>query len=154
MSSRGWPRPGQRGANGGERKPLDSCCSPTALSWSCSKIPLLHVVAGAAAFPFFVVLKRIQLCAAEEIGWSTTARDIERIHLLGCANTIQLQIGCFGHEAEFCAPNGPGLMRDDVDPRPRVSRSPRLDEPRQNRAVVPIADTVEKLSLDRVAALR
>jgi hypothetical protein len=46
------------------------------------KIPLLHVVAGAAAFPFFVVLKHVQLCAAEEIGWSTTARDIERIHLL------------------------------------------------------------------------
>jgi hypothetical protein len=30
----------------------------------------------------FVVLKRVQLCAAEEVGWSTTAADIERIHLL------------------------------------------------------------------------
>jgi hypothetical protein len=46
------------------------------------KIPVLHVVAGAAAYPFFVVLKRVQLCAAEEAGWSTTARDIERLHLL------------------------------------------------------------------------
>ncbi len=46
------------------------------------KIPLLHVIAGAAAFPFLVVLKRVQLCATEETGWSTTAKDIERIHLL------------------------------------------------------------------------
>ncbi len=37
------------------------------------KIPLLHVIAGAAAFPFLVVLKRVQLCATEETGWSTTA---------------------------------------------------------------------------------
>ncbi len=56
--------------------------NPYVMTGQAWKIPLLHVVAGAAAFPFFVVLKRIQLCAAEEIGWSTTARDIERIHLL------------------------------------------------------------------------
>jgi len=58
------------------------------------KIPLLHVVAGAAALPFFVVLKRIQLCAAEEVGWSTTAKDIERIRLLrGCLRSATASLG-------------------------------------------------------------
>jgi hypothetical protein len=56
--------------------------NPYVMTGQVWKIPLLHVIAGVAAFPFFVVLKRVQLCAAEEIGWSTTARDIERIHLL------------------------------------------------------------------------
>jgi hypothetical protein len=56
--------------------------NPYVMTGQAWKIPLLHVFAGAAAFPFFVVLKRVQLCAAEEIGWSTTARDIERVHLL------------------------------------------------------------------------
>lgn len=47
------------------------------------KIPLLHVVAGAATVPFFVALKRIQLCASENTGWSTsTVRDIEHVHFL------------------------------------------------------------------------
>jgi hypothetical protein len=56
--------------------------NPYVMSGQGWKIPLLHVVAGASAVPFFVVLKRVQLCAAEERAWSTTARDIERIHLL------------------------------------------------------------------------
>lgn len=56
--------------------------NPYLMSGQNWKIPVLHVVAGAAAYPFFVVLKRVQLSAAEEAGWSTTARDIERLHLL------------------------------------------------------------------------
>lgn len=56
--------------------------NPYVMSGQSWKIPLLHLVAGAAAVPFFVVLKRVQLCAAEEVGWSTTAGDIERIHIL------------------------------------------------------------------------
>jgi hypothetical protein len=56
--------------------------NPYVMTGQVWKIPLLHVVAGAAAFPFFVVLKRVQLCASEEVGWSTTAGDIERVHLL------------------------------------------------------------------------
>jgi hypothetical protein len=47
----------------------------------------------------------------------------------------------------------PRLMRDHVDPRPGVSRSPGLHKPRQDRAVVPIADAVQKVGLDRIAAL-
>jgi hypothetical protein len=49
------------------------------LAWQEWKIPLLHVVAGIAAFPFFVGLKWIQLCAEEDTIWSTTAADIERL---------------------------------------------------------------------------
>jgi hypothetical protein len=56
--------------------------NPYVLAGQAWKIPLLHAIAGAAALPFFVVLKRIQLCAASEDLWSTTAGDIERIHLL------------------------------------------------------------------------
>jgi hypothetical protein len=56
--------------------------NPYVMSGQNWKIPLLHVVAGAAALPFFVVLKRVQLCAAEDVWWSTTAGDIARIHLL------------------------------------------------------------------------
>jgi len=46
------------------------------------KIPLLHVVAGAAASPFVVTLKRIQLCAEDDALWSSTASDIERLQFL------------------------------------------------------------------------
>jgi hypothetical protein len=49
-------------------------------------------------------------------------------------------------------PPRPGLTRDHVDPRLGVSRFPGLHEPRQNRAVAPIADAVQKLSLDRITA--
>jgi hypothetical protein len=53
--------------------------NPFLLDWQEWKIPLLHVVAGAAVFPFFVGLKWIQLCAEDDTLWSTTADDIERL---------------------------------------------------------------------------
>ena len=53
--------------------------NPFLLAGQGWKIPLLHVVAGAAVFPFFVGLKWIQLCAEEDTIWSTTADDIERL---------------------------------------------------------------------------
>jgi|SRR5918996_3272085 hypothetical protein len=56
--------------------------NPSILTGQEWKVPLLFVVAGVANFPFLFVLKRIQLCAAEEGGWSTSARDIERIQVL------------------------------------------------------------------------
>lgn len=46
------------------------------------KIPLLHVVAGAAASPFFIGLKRIQLYAEDDRLWSGSASDIERLQVL------------------------------------------------------------------------
>ena len=46
------------------------------------KIPILHLVAGAAIVPLLVGLQRIQLSAADDTGWSATARDVERIRLL------------------------------------------------------------------------
>lgn len=46
------------------------------------KIPLLHVIAGAASSPFVVTLKRIQLCAEDDAIWSSTASDIERLQFL------------------------------------------------------------------------
>lgn len=56
--------------------------NPSILTGQEWKVPLLFVVAGVANFPFLFVLKRIQLCAAEESGWSTSAGDIERIQVL------------------------------------------------------------------------
>jgi hypothetical protein len=53
--------------------------NPFLLAGQGWKIPLLHVVAGAAAFPFFVGLKWIQLCAEEDMIWSATANDVERL---------------------------------------------------------------------------
>jgi hypothetical protein len=46
------------------------------------KIPVLHLVAGVAIVPLLVVLKRIQLCAVDDTGWTTTARDLARMRLL------------------------------------------------------------------------
>jgi hypothetical protein len=56
--------------------------NPSILTGQEWKIVLLFVVAGVAIFPFLFVLKRIQLCAAEESGWSTRAKDLERIQVL------------------------------------------------------------------------
>ena len=52
-----------------------------------------------------------------------------------------------------CVHPAPGLTPNHVDPRLGVSDSPRLQQPRQDRAVVPLADTVQKLRLDRIAAV-
>ncbi|MPZ94791.1 MAG: hypothetical protein GEU96_07690 [Propionibacteriales bacterium] len=46
------------------------------------KIPLLHLLAGAANVPLLVCLKRIQLNAADQSRWSTSARDVARLRLL------------------------------------------------------------------------
>lgn len=46
------------------------------------KIALLHVVAGAAASPFLIGLKRIQLYAEDDGLWSGSANDIERLQVL------------------------------------------------------------------------
>ena len=46
------------------------------------KTPLLHVIAGVATLPFFLVLKRVQLCATEDSFWSPRGEDIERMRLL------------------------------------------------------------------------
>lgn len=55
---------------------------------------LLHVAAGVALLPFLVALKRIQLCAADETGWSTTAKDVERIrYLRRCLRTATASLG-------------------------------------------------------------
>ena len=53
--------------------------NPYLLAGQGWKIPLLHVVGGVAAFPFFVGLKWIQLYAEEDSIWSTTANDVERL---------------------------------------------------------------------------
>ena len=46
----------------------DELRNPSILTGQAWKVPLLFVVAGVANFPFFFVLKRIQLCAVEEAG--------------------------------------------------------------------------------------
>jgi hypothetical protein len=46
------------------------------------KIPLLHLVAGAANLPLLAVLKRIQLTASDDASWSATVADFERIRSL------------------------------------------------------------------------
>ena len=51
------------------------------------KIPLLHVVAGIATLPLLVALKRVQLAAADDDGWSTTARDVARLRSLRRASS-------------------------------------------------------------------
>ena len=56
--------------------------NPSILTGQEWKVPLLFVVAGVENFPILFVLKRIQLCAVEEGGWSTSAGDIERIQVL------------------------------------------------------------------------
>lgn len=56
--------------------------NPPVLNGQSWKVPLLFALAAVAIFPFLVVLKTIQLCAAETSGWSTSARDIERITVL------------------------------------------------------------------------
>jgi hypothetical protein len=53
--------------------------NPFLLAGQGWKIPLLHIVAGVAAFPFFVGLKWVQLCAEEDPIWSATADDVERL---------------------------------------------------------------------------
>jgi hypothetical protein len=57
---------------------------PYLMSGQDWKMPLLHVLAFAAAYPFFVVLKRVQLSATEEAAWShqPKAEEIERLRLL------------------------------------------------------------------------
>jgi Na+/proline symporter len=47
-----------------------------------SKIRLLHGLAALASAPFLVALKRIQLTAADPVGWSTASDDIRRIRAL------------------------------------------------------------------------
>jgi hypothetical protein len=56
--------------------------NPEVLDGQEWKNGLLHLVAGAAIFPFLVALDRIRICAGEDYGWSTRARDIERIRYL------------------------------------------------------------------------
>jgi len=56
--------------------------APAVLPGQEWKSGLIFGVAFAAILPFLVVLKRIQLWAAEEDGWSTSAGDIERIRVL------------------------------------------------------------------------
>jgi len=46
------------------------------------KIPLFHLIAGAANAPLLIVLKRIQLQAADDAGWGATAADLERMRRL------------------------------------------------------------------------
>jgi hypothetical protein len=46
------------------------------------KIPVLHLVGGVAIVPLLVVLKRIQLCAVDDTGWTTAARDVARMRVL------------------------------------------------------------------------
>jgi hypothetical protein len=56
--------------------------NPYLMAGQVWKIPLLHVVAGVAAMPFLGLLKRIELCAADGVEWSTTRMHIGRIRLL------------------------------------------------------------------------
>ena len=51
--------------------------SPTVLQGQQWKNAVLHLVAGAAIFPFLVALKWIQLCADENASWLLTTSDIE-----------------------------------------------------------------------------
>ena len=46
------------------------------------KVPLLHVIAGAANVPLLVVLERIQLTAGDDASWSTTPADFARLRAL------------------------------------------------------------------------
>lgn len=46
------------------------------------KVIVVFVLGGLAILPFLIVLKRVQLCAAERRSWSTRAGDIERIRVL------------------------------------------------------------------------
>lgn len=46
------------------------------------KLIVLHVIAGASAVPFVVTLKSIQLYAADDAAWSTSACDIEDVNVL------------------------------------------------------------------------
>jgi hypothetical protein len=56
--------------------------SPTLFQGQQWKIAVLHLVAGIANFPFFVALKRIQLCADDDDSWSSTTCDIELHRML------------------------------------------------------------------------
>ena len=56
--------------------------NPPLLDNQGSKIALLHVVAGAAASPFLIGLKRIQLYAEDDGLWSGSANDIGRLQVL------------------------------------------------------------------------
>ena len=79
------------------------------------KTPLLHVIAGVATLPFFLVLKRVQLCATEDSFWSPARR---------------------GHRADAPAPPAPAVghrltrgdhrVRRSLDGRaaPGLSRQP------------------------------
>jgi len=58
------------------------------------KIPVFHLVAGAANVPLLVVLKRVQLAAIDTSGWSTTARDVTRMRLL--RRSLQSATACLG----------------------------------------------------------
>jgi hypothetical protein len=53
--------------------------NPDLLWGQAWKIALLHALAGAAASPFFVGLKRVQLSAEDDALWSGSARDIEQL---------------------------------------------------------------------------
>jgi hypothetical protein len=56
--------------------------SPSVLTGQEWKSGLIFGAGFVALVPFLVVLKRVQLSAAEEGGWSTSARDVERIRVL------------------------------------------------------------------------
>lgn len=58
------------------------------------KIPLLHALAAVANLPLLVVLKRVQMYAEDEQAWSTTARDIARLHLL--RRTVRVATAALG----------------------------------------------------------
>ena len=58
------------------------------------KIPILHLVAGAANVPLLIVLKRIQLQAVDDTGWRATARDVERMR--GLRRSMQAATGSLG----------------------------------------------------------
>jgi hypothetical protein len=68
--------------------------NPEVLDGQVWKNGLLHLVAGAAVAPFLVGLARLRLCAADDYGWSTGARDIERIrYLRRCLRTATASLG-------------------------------------------------------------
>jgi hypothetical protein len=56
--------------------------NPNVMAGQGWKMPVLHVVAGVATLPFFVVLKRVQLWVTEDSAWSSTGKDVERVRLL------------------------------------------------------------------------
>lgn len=68
--------------------------NPYVMDGQAWKILVLHLVAGVANVPLLVVLKRIQIDAADDTRWSITARDVERLRVL--RGTMQAAIASLG----------------------------------------------------------